>query len=176
MTLGLAVGDDDAIYGAEDSFGTTDSGMPRKLVVLDNMVMLLTAGGMDHWRDALSGFSPSGTVLDIATSLAERLDHHMNEHNQAFGLVCGFENGRPCCYRLNRFVGDSHFAIVEEDLRLVQPIGCPEGVDPHVVAVRALERINAGEPRSSVLLREISAQLFSSEVAEPIREERLERP
>jgi hypothetical protein len=174
MTLGLAFGDDEQVFGAEDSFGASDDGMPKKLIILANKVMLLTAGGMHHWRDALAGFSPEGVLHDVAIALATRLDNCMTEENQAYGLLCGFENDAPTCYRLNRSVGTSQCVVVPEDLRVVQPIGRPEGVDPHDVARRAMDRIQAGIPVLEVLSAEIKNHL-SSQVAEPVEEARLGR-
>ena len=175
MTLGLAFSDDEQIFGAEDSFGASADGMPKKLLLLANKVMLLTAGGMYHWRDALSGFSPDGTLHEIANALAKRLDSHMTENNKAFGLLCGFENGVPCCYRLNRSIGMKQCKVLRESLGLVQPIGWPEGVNPGAVAQRALERIMAGDPVPDVLSQEIERHLSSPELAGPVEEARLGR-
>lgn len=169
MTLGLAYGDKSAIYGAIDSFGTSGDGMRSKIVVFPSNLMLLTAGGMIHWRDAINKYEPQGPLGAAATALAERLDRYMNQANQAFGLLCGYEDGEPVCYRLNRAVNDNETSVLREDFDEVRPIGGPQGVNAIQIARQATDAIRSGRNPRTILEDTISECVRrSSEVTKPI--------
>lgn len=172
MTLGLAYGDESAIYGAMDSFGTSKEGMPSKIVVFPSNLMLLAAGGMFHWREALRDYQPQGPVGVAATTLANAIDRHMTQANRAFGLLCGYEDGEPVCYRLNRFLSENSTSVFRENFNEVRPIGGPQGVDPIQIAQQATAAIRSGQNPETTLRDRISECVQrSSEVSEPIRVE-----
>lgn len=177
MTLGLAYGDENTVYAAIDGYGTSKEGLARKVISLANGVIVLAAGGMYHWRDAIAGYTAQNSVEDAATVLASLLDKCMQPSNQAFGLVCGFEETEPVCYRIDRFVGKERCEKPKrENLRTVRSIGGPQGVNPHEVASGASRAIQAGEPELKALVDAIEASISrSSEVARPIETEELHR-
>ncbi|MBM4029393.1 MAG: hypothetical protein FJ280_28955 [Planctomycetes bacterium] len=114
MTLGLATCDEHGIYLAIESQGLPLVGPPvkrefrllidSKLMLLNTepQVIVLAAGGLDHWSYVAANYTSRPSVTEAALEIVELLDSCMSEENQAFGLVCGYENSAPPCYRINR--------------------------------------------------------------------------
>jgi len=114
MTLGLATCDKDGIYVAIESQGLPVAGpivkhrfpllLDSKILVLNvhPKVVVLVAGGLDHWAYVVANYSSTLPVRDAALEIVKLLDSCMTENNKAFGIVCGYDKGTPRCYRINR--------------------------------------------------------------------------
>jgi len=168
MTLGLVYGGDQRIDTVIESCGIF-AGLQEKSVIVQPGIVVLVAGGLEHWRDAFAAFSPTGTLMECAESLAKVLDQYMTSSNRAFGLVCGYESGDPVGYRINRDVGHGQCTVQREHLRTVQAIGGPKGLNVPEVARRAQDRIQKGEDVPTVLREEIErCRFLTTEVRLPV--------
>lgn len=117
MTLGLATCDKDGIYVAIESQGLPVAGpivknrfpllLDSKILVLNvhPKVVVLAAGGLDHWAYVAANYSSASMVSDVTKEIVRLLNLCMTEKNEAFGLVCGYDNGTAMCYRINRRFG-----------------------------------------------------------------------
>src|SRR5205807_1345822 len=106
MSLGLVVASDDKrrIYLAIESEGVQCDVLDSKLIRLQThpeMVLLVT-GGLEHWRDVRNDFTAQPTIHKASDEIVSLLNKHTKSNNQAFGLLCGFDDGSPVCYRINR--------------------------------------------------------------------------
>lgn len=129
MTLGIAYADDKAIYLAIEhcglpaigprEFGLQSSQIGSKAIVLQRNpeVAVLLAGGLTHWAYVINKYLPQKAVYEAAAELARLLDQCMQEHNCAFGLVCGYEKGNPACFRVERDVNNKHTEICQGEIK-----------------------------------------------------------
>jgi len=128
MTLGLAIGNESGIYLAIESEGLPCLLIDSKIVELQTApdVVALVAGGLEHWSCVVANYSTGQpSVTRAAEEVCYRLDKCMNDQNEAFGLVCGFEGGAAKCYRVNRSKHTkAEFSPGGCDLSKVQPLGC----------------------------------------------------
>jgi hypothetical protein len=65
-------------------------------------VVVLVAGGLDHWAYVAAKYSSALPVSGATSEIIRLLDLCMTKDNKAFGLVCGYNNSIPICYRINR--------------------------------------------------------------------------
>jgi hypothetical protein len=162
MTLGLAVGDKQGLYLAIESTGLPlpeSWSLLAKVHDLQNkpLVAMLTAGGLAHWNDVVREFRPQASVASAAAEVTRILDNHMGPQNQAYGLLCGYQEGLPKCYRINRRLGDTAASIAEEPLSSTRGLGDPELA--HNATQLADEAILHGHEKLLALVEAIQAHL-----------------
>lgn len=174
MTLGLAFATADQIFLGIESQGLPcpgpelRSGLPAvmisKILFLQKSpeVAVLTAGGLDHWAEVYTKYTEEKkrSVTEVANELARLLDACMNSKNQAFGLVCGFEESKPNCIRLNREVGSTCCSLKAESLDELQGIGMVN----HANAARDVANAAMGQGMSPgiAILQAIKSRLPSA--------------
>lgn len=132
MTLGLATCNTDGIYLAIESEGINELSpelqwqFNSKLVHINQEpeVVVLTAGGLEHWIEVVKNYKQEKSVDKVASQIVSLLNNCMSESNKAFGLVCGYNNETPECYRINRDLGQKETdEPVYEELESIQAIG-----------------------------------------------------
>lgn len=172
MTLGLAVGNKDGIYLAIDSLAlsaASERSLQSKIHDLQAkpLAVLLTAGGLEHWSDVVSRYRPQSTIKASTSEVMRILDQCMQTQNQAFGLLCAYEDGIPRCYRINRSVGDQSTSIREENISVTQPLGT------HAIAFAAAREadsaIQDGRNMLVALVGAIQARIPGPETEGPIQ-------
>ena len=135
MTLALATEDAYGIYLAIESEGLPAAGpAPTHLVLSSKLldlqsapeVAVLAAGGLEHWCYVAANYVKQSSVTAAAIEVKRLLDLCMGQQNQAFGLVCGYENGASKCFRVNRFQNTPEATNEEVSLSIVQPLGAPD--------------------------------------------------
>ena len=122
------------IYLAIESQGLPLAGPPVKHefpLLLDSkilklntrpQVVVLAAGGLDHWAYVVANYSSSSSVTAATSEIIDLLNSCMTEEDQAFGLVCGYEHGKPKCFRVNRFRNKQQTESPIEE-QLAKPLG-----------------------------------------------------
>jgi len=137
MTLGLATCDDNGIYIAIESQGLPVIGgsllklgfpllLDSKILQLNHQprIVAVVAGGLEHWADVAANFDADTSVKNAAEKVIKLLDTYTNKDNQAYALVCGYEDDRPVCYRINRFEKKDKTEIpITEKLKCIQAVG-----------------------------------------------------
>jgi hypothetical protein len=184
MTLGLATCDKNGIYLAIESQGIPLAGPPVKgdfRLLIDSKLMLLNtepkvivlaAGGLDHWSYVAANYTNRPSVTEAALEIVELLDLCMSEENQAFGLVCGYENSAPQCYRINRDVNQkSTNKPSPEQLSDIQAIGI-YGDEAKETAMKSIMR----NENPLVALNEAIETLFPNPHIRPPIHSRIIRP
>lgn len=116
MTLGIAVKIGNQILMGIDSKGVPvpcDSRNRRsqnvrsvfcsKLLFLqrDPDIVVLCAGGTEHWADVKDDFQRQPTLLKTRDRVIEILYPYTRDGGQAFGLLCGFDGNTPRCFRID---------------------------------------------------------------------------
>jgi hypothetical protein len=180
MTLGLAVGEEDAIYLAIESEGLPTScrgpgSLPgsRRLLLESKIIDLqfdpsfsvLCAGGLDHWCHVAANYLRRQTLLEAAEEIRELLDCCMTPNNRAFGVVCGFVKGVATCYRIDRDQA-AHATISDNAIALdhVEPIGL---YDQQATSL-AKQLIASGTDKLHAIVAGIDSQIGQRLVRRPI--------
>jgi hypothetical protein len=109
MTLGLATADNSAIYLAIES-----SGSPNKAIVVSDSpkIVLLISNLLSCWLNitSLKGLYNGKPLTDkIAEDLKNKLHASTSTQGkdaEAFGLLCGYNNDLPTCYRYHSVLPD----------------------------------------------------------------------
>ncbi len=162
MTLGLAVGDRSGLYLAIESAGLPlPANWPLLAKVHDlqsnPLVAMLTAGGLEHWKDVVQQFRPQASLASAVAEVKRILNDRMGPQNQAYGLLCGYVNGSPKCYRINRALGDNSASSAEEPLSSTRCLGDPTLA--HKAAQIADKAIHQGQEKLLALVEAIQEQL-----------------
>lgn len=178
MTLGLAVADAHGIYLAIESEGLPTAGsssshllpllLDSKILQLQTApeVTALCAGGLAHWLYVADHYKKQPTLVDATTEIMRLLDGCMSSENQAYGLICGFENIVPKCYRINCFLGNVSAIKQEESLDNVRAIGDPALAQ--LATVSASHAIGKGTEKLLSLVEAIQQRLPAKGIRGPI--------
>ena len=114
MTICLATRDDKGIYLAADSVNLpafcaspsvcTTSALTCKIVELQRKpeMLLLVAGGLNHWLDVVLKFQKQNSLEDAAERVWLLLDECTSRGNQAFGRLFGYQSGMAHLCRIDR--------------------------------------------------------------------------
>ena len=168
MSLGLAVAHQNAIYLAIESEGLQSGVLASKLISLQHQpeFMLLVTGGLDHWRFVCENYRSQPTAQEACAEIVRLLNDCTTPNNQAFCLMCGFEGGRPICFRINRSKGEPATSWIVVSLDTVQPIGSGE----HVTAAKlsAESAIGKGVPAAQALCEAIKSRIPGNDVRGPV--------
>jgi len=125
--------------------------LPSKLIRLQDKpaFRLLATGGTEHWGDVCKGYAHKLTLGEACGEIVRLLEACMGPKNQAFGLLCGYNDGQPACYRINRSIGASCTTSILEPLTpgCIQPIGCLH----HKAIILAQRAIRQGHSISQAL-------------------------
>jgi hypothetical protein len=124
MTVGLAVASGSRIFLAIESHGLPHP-LESKIVDLRGHpdAAVLAAGGLDHWYCVRREYKQQANLLSACRKIVGLLNTYMTSENEAHGLLCGFDGGRPVCYRIDRFEHWSAATYREEAVAVVQIIG-----------------------------------------------------
>lgn len=175
MTLALATADADAIYLAIESEGLPAAApvppyrvLTSKLLELQSSpeIVVLAAGGLEHWCYVAGNFGRQATVTAAAEEVKRLLDLCMSQRNQAFGLVCGYEQGMPKCFRVNRLLNTAQATNEEVFLSVVQPLGAQD----HARAAQdhATDSINGGTNKLAALVQAIEQRFPGPLIRRPV--------
>ncbi len=126
MSLGLVVANDDNIVLAAESEGLQYGVISSKLRKLqdDPELAIVVTGGLEHWRCVFDTYRTQLNVDAACTEVVRLLNVNMGTSNQAYGILCGYDNGNPVFFRINRPIDAIETTISsKETLRSVQVIG-----------------------------------------------------
>ncbi len=139
----------------------------------------MVSGYLGNWceaRDRARLGSRTNNVLEAAQQISKLLGEVTPKEQEAFGLVCGFQDGTPECFRVGR--------VEQKDAP--EPIGPNEfldesgAVDPNRVVVlahgwlvsgEAVKRIGESQPHRSALedaLNTVATNVHGAPVRLPI--------
>jgi hypothetical protein len=124
MSLGLAFADEHRIYLVSESEGLQHNVIPSKLRILQNepKLAIVVTGGLEHWKSVFDFYGCQETIDAACCRVRQLLDSGMGPQNQAFGLICGYENDVPVCCRVDRPVGADTTKLLKTRLTTVQVI------------------------------------------------------
>jgi hypothetical protein len=174
MSLGLAVSDGTRIFLAIES-----KGVPVPCGFLDSKLwlfpedpplILIVRGELCPWAKVRNHLSAAKdwSVQASADEIAKTLDACMIGDYAAwesFGLLCGHDNGKPKCYRIDR-LGYVKATVKEENFEhSVQPIGA----SPYAGSARQWTEaaIKSGMDRLDAIRRGINDQILEDEKLPP---------
>jgi hypothetical protein len=143
---------EEAIYAVSDTCINPPAAID-KLIHLDNNRLLLITGWVNYWVEARKNGDPKGNLEEIAEEYAKRLDAVMKPGYEAYGLLCGYEGGKPVCYHVGRGPNEPKCTVGGRDLHEVLPIG-EVGVD---AGKKANQEIKDGRPPMEALEDAIKA-------------------
>jgi len=168
MSLGLVVADNDRIILAAESEGLERHVILSKLRKLQDEpeLAIVVTGGLEHWKCVFDSYRAQPNINAACTEIARLLDANMTPSNQAFGLLCGYENGNPICCRIDRSVGTTATSCCKETLGSLQVIGHLNHAEP--ARLHAEAAIHEGTPPEQALHEAIQSRIPGQYVQEPV--------
>jgi hypothetical protein len=169
MSLGLAFSDGRTIYLATESAGLDNARLSSKILDLQRGpdFALLATGGLDHWYHVLTSYSKQPTLQAACDEIIRLLNECMSRRNQAYGLLCGFVEAKPTCYRINRPLYTNAATYSNSDiLNIVQAIG----LSYHARAARlhAQNALKSGKDPALALQEAIESRIPGQGLQAPI--------
>jgi len=122
-------------------------------------LVAIVTGGLEHWHQVFENYGSQSTPELARCEIQRLLGQFTEQPNEACCLLCGFVDGCPTCWRINKLRNEP-LTISDAPLSDVQPIGMyadeatalaehllSEGVNPETALRKTIESILPGRTR-----------------------------